>query len=479
MAKSVKENYILNLLNSGSSLLFPLIVFPYASRIMLADGIGHIDFFQSIMQYVLLITCFGIPMYAIKEIAKSRDDLYLKNKTLLEILSLQILLSFFAYIIVFIISIIVPEIKSDQILFYIFSLSIFLNTIGCEWYFQGVEDFKYITLRSIIVKAISLLLLFIFVHARNDIYYYALVLVLGTYGGNVFNFIRICRTISCDFKIKELNPIKHLLPALHVFVLTFITTIYVQLNSVMLGFMSDERSVGLFSSASKISHLLLIVGTTLSTTMLPRMSNMIAQNKNNDFNHMCINLIKFIIMLSVPLTIWLLFSSTEIIHIICGNSYDESIITLMIMAPIIIIIGLSNVIGIQILFPMGKVNLVIKATAMGALVNVVLNLFLIPIYKHNGSAISTLTAETIVTISLVYMSKHLIDYKFIFITCINYLFASFIMMCTLFLLPKISTNDLVNLLYISCVGIFIYVIVLWLLKDNFFLRIIKETKKNL
>ena len=90
MARSVKENYILNLVNSGSSILFPLIVFPYASRIMLADGIGHVDFFQSLMQYIMLITCLGIPMYGIKEIAKYRDDKYLRNKILLEIFSLQI-----------------------------------------------------------------------------------------------------------------------------------------------------------------------------------------------------------------------------------------------------------------------------------------------------------------------------------------------------------------------------------------------------
>lgn len=476
MARSVKENYILNLVNSGSSILFPLIVFPYASRIMLADGIGHVDFFQSLIQYIMLITCLGIPMYGIKEIAKYRDDKYLRNKILLEIFSLQIVLCFIAYIIVFIISFTIQEIKSDRLLFYILSLSIFFNAIGCEWYFQGVEDFKYITIRSLIVKAISLCLLFIFVHTRKDINYYAFIIVFGSMGGNIFNCIRICKTISGHFTFREFNPIKHLLPALHVFVLTFITTIYVQLNTVMLGFLSDDKSVGLFSSASKISHLLLIIGTTLSTTMLPRMSNLIAQNKNDDFNKMCLDLIKFIVLLSAPLTIWLFVSSSEIIHIICGNSYDDAIITLKILAPIILIIGLSNVIGIQILFPMGKVNLVIKATAMGALVNIILNLFLIPLYKHNGSAISTLCAETMVTISLVYMSKKLINFKLVYKNCINYFIASTIMLFALLSMPPISANELFNLLYISCTGIIIYVLILWFIRDKFLLRIIKEIK---
>lgn len=477
MARSVKTNYILNLINSGSTLLFPVIVFPYASRIMLAEGIGHVDFFQSIMQYVMLITCLGIPMYAIKEIAKNREDILSRNKTLLEIFGLQVILSVFAYITIYIISIIIPEIRADRLLFYILSISIFLNAIGCDWFFQGIEDFKYITIRSIIVKIISICILFLTVHTKDDIYNYAFVLVFGSLGGNIFNFIRICKTVDFHQRWNNLRPFKHLVPALHVFVLTFITTIYVQLNSIMLGFISDDRSVGLFTSASKISHLLLIVGTTLSTTMLPRMSNLIAQNRSEDFEKMCLVLIKFIILISLPLSFGLINSSKEIINIFCGNSYEESILTLKILSPIILVIGLSNVIGIQILFPMGKVNIVIKATAIGALTNVVLNFFLIPLYQHNGAAISTICAETVVTISMILMSKRLISYRKIYRPCLNYIIATLIMFVSLSVTPRPFSYDIANLLTVFCVGVIVYAFALWILKDSFFVILLNDTRK--
>ena len=467
MARSIKTNYLLNLINSGSTILFPVIVFPYASRILLADGIGHVDFFQSIMQYVLLITSLGIPMYAIKEIAKSREDHILRNKTLLEIFSLQVILSIVAYIIVFLLSLTVPEIRSDRLLFYILSISILFNTIGCDWFFQGIEDFKYITIRSIIVKIISLCLLFLLVHTREDIYYYAFIIVFGSLGGNVFNFIRICKTIDFPFECVGINPIKHLKPALHVFVLTFITTIYVQLNSIMLGFISDDKSVGLFTSASKISHLLLIIGTTLSTTMLPRMSNLIAYKKDEDFKKMCAILIQFILMVSIPLTMGLIVAADKIIHIFCGYSYEESILTLKLLAPIVLVIGLSNVLGIQILFPAGKVDIVIKATAMGAFTNIILNIFMIPLYKHNGAAISTLCAETIVTLSMICLTKEFFKFKEIYHPFLNYLIASIIMFVALLYIPRIATNDIANLLFIFCLGVIIYISLLWLFKDHF------------
>ena len=448
---------------------------------MLADGIGHVDFFQSIMQYVLLITSLGIPMYAIKEIAKSREDHILRNRTLVEIFSLQIILSIIAYFIVFLLSFTVPEIRSDRLLFYILSISIFFNAIGCDWFFQGIEDFKYITIRSIIVKIISLCFLFLLVHTREDIYNYAFIIVFGSMGGNIFNFIRICKTIDFPIEYAGINPIKHLKPAMHVFVLTFITTIYVQLNSIMLGFISDDKSVGLFTSASKISHLLLIVGTTLSTTMLPRMSNLIAQKRDEDFKKMCGVLIQFIIMVSMPLSMGLMVTSGEIIHIFCGYSYEESILTLKILAPIVLIIGLSNVLGLQILFPAGKVDIVIKATAMGALSNVILNVFMIPLYKHNGAAISTLCAETIVTVSMIIMTREFFSFKKVFHPLLNYLIASIIMFVTLLTIPRIASDDISNLFFNFLVGVTIYLSLLWLLKDPFlgiifngFVRIIKK-----
>ena len=148
MAKSLRVNYIFNMLNTVTGLLFPLITFPYASRIMLADGIGQVNFFQSIT----LLTCLGIPMYAIRKIASVRDDVAERNKVAIEILLLHATLSLIGYVIVALLAAFVSDIQVNIPLFFILGLTIFFTAIGCEWFYQGVEDFKYITIRGLIVK---------------------------------------------------------------------------------------------------------------------------------------------------------------------------------------------------------------------------------------------------------------------------------------------------------------------------------------
>lgn len=145
---------------------FPLLTFPYASRIMMADGIGHVNFYQSIISYISLLSCIGIPMYAVREIAKVRNDKEVRERTTVEILLLHTLLTVLGYLAVAIIANTVAEVKVDIPLFLILSLTIFFTAIGCEWFYQGIEDFKYITIRGLIVKVFSVLLLFLFVRTQ-------------------------------------------------------------------------------------------------------------------------------------------------------------------------------------------------------------------------------------------------------------------------------------------------------------------------
>lgn len=191
MAKSLKANYLFNLANTISGLLFPLITFPYASRILLADGIGQINFFQSIIQYITLLTCLGIPMYAIREVAKIRENIEERNKVTVEILLLHTSLTVVGYIIMILLVATVTKIQVDILLFLLLSTTIFFTAIGCEWFYQGVEDFKYITIRGLIVKTISVILLFLLVKTKEDIMWYAAYSVFGVLGGNVLSLIHI------------------------------------------------------------------------------------------------------------------------------------------------------------------------------------------------------------------------------------------------------------------------------------------------
>ena len=389
MARSVKANYLFNLINSASQLLFPLITFPYASRIMMADGIGQVNFFQSIISYISLFTCLGIPMYAIREIAKVRDNLEKMTRTTVEILLLHAFLTLFGYIIVAAICMTVAKVQTDIPLFLILSVSIFFTAIGCEWFYQGIEDFKYVAIRGIVVKTVSVLLLFLLVKSKEDILWYGAYTVFGVLGGNIFNFIRLRKYLHRDFVgFSKLHPFKHLKPALHIFVFNVIASIYLQLNNVLLGFMKDAEAVGYFTAATKLMVIAVGLSSALGTVMMPRTSNLVAENKMNEFKELVQKSYDFIIASTIPLTIGLMFVSPYIILVLCGVNFTPAILTSQIIALNVLMIGVSNVLGMQILYPMNQINIVILSISIGAITNLLLNLILIPRYGHNGTAIA-------------------------------------------------------------------------------------------
>lgn len=189
MTTSLKTNYVFNLLNTVSALVFPLVTFPYVARILLPDGIGEVNFFLSIVTYISMFTSLGIPTYAIIEIAKVKDDAKRRSIVTAEILTLNLLLTLIGYIIIGILCLTVKEVQEDVTLFLIISLNIILVAIGCEWYYQGTENYKFITIRGFIIRVVCVVLLFILVRDADDLIYYGLYCVLGVAGNNILNFL--------------------------------------------------------------------------------------------------------------------------------------------------------------------------------------------------------------------------------------------------------------------------------------------------
>ena len=402
MPGSLKANYIFNLLNTVLGLLFPLITFPYAARVVMADGIGQVNFFSSIISYISLFTCLGIPMYAIREIARVRDDKKKLSTITTEILLLHTGLTILGYFAVVVLCMTITKVKADIPLFLLLSTNIFFVAIGCEWFYQGVEDFKYITIRGLIVKVVSVILLFVLVRTKDDLMYYAAYSVIGVVGGNVFNFIRLRKYIRIRLlQFSELRPLRHLKPALHIFVLNLIISIYVNLDTVMLGFMKDPTNVGYYVGATKLTKMLLGLTLALGTVMLPRLSNLITTGQKAEFDRLSQRAMDFVVAFSLPLFLGLFVLAPSLIRVLCGDSYEPAIITLQVISPIVLIIALSNVVGIQVLYPQGKENIVIMSTLVGAIVNFTLNLVLIPQYAQNGAAIATVIAESCVTITMI------------------------------------------------------------------------------
>lgn len=477
MARSIKTNYIFNLINTVSSFIFPVITFPYASRIMLAEGIGLVNFYQSIIQYISLFTCLGIPMYAIREIAKVRDNPQECSKTTLEILSLHLFLTFLGYLIVYILCLSLTEIQANIPLFLLLSLTLILTTIGCEWFYQGIEDFKYITIRGLIVKIAAVIVLFTMVKTQEDILWYGSYCVVGVLGGNIFNFIRLRKFIHFTH-FRNLHPFKHLKPALHIFLLNLIISLYVNLNSIMLGFLKDSESVGFFTAATRLSQMILGIASALGTVMLPRLSHLVANKDMNEFNRLAQKAVQFMFAITLPLSIGCFFIAPYIIPIFCGETYFPAINTLRIISPIIFFIGLSGVLGIQILYPQGQENRVIICTAIGALLNLILNFITIPLWSHLGAAISTLCAEVAVTISMMYVGRHFIPINWKNKLFFNYIIATLFMGTAIILLTLIPMNNWEYLVTTTLLGSCIYICYLIKSKDDLIINILSKLKHN-
>ena len=478
MAQSVKVNYILNLINTGTQMLFPLITFPYVCRVIEADGIGQINFFQSIISYISLFTCLGIPMYAIREIARDRSDVVQMNRTAMEILLLHSMLTLVGYAIVAILCLTVPQIQVNIPLFLILSLTIFFTAIGCEWFYRGIEDFKYITIRGLIIKTVSVVLLFIFVKSKTDLLYYGCYTVFGVLGGNIFNFFRLRKYIHRENIIfSELHIKRHVKPVLKVFSFSVVTSIYLQLNTVLLGFLKNALAVGYFAAATKVMQMLLMMSSCLGSVMMPRASHLIAENKEAEFNRLIQKSYDFTLAIALPMTIGLIFCAPSLITALCGVKFEHSILPSQIIAPIILMVAISNVFGIQVLFPKGKINIVTLCCGIGAVADLILNLCLIPFFSYIGTSIAYLGAEVATTVSMYFIGRRYIPIIYFKKSHLTYALGCIVMALALYGISLLQLPTLTILLLQGCCGILAYFIILCICKDEMLVQILSKIKR--
>lgn len=478
MAQSVKVNYILNLINTGTQMLFPLITFPYVCRVIEADGIGQINFFQSIISYISLFTCLGIPMYAIREIARDRSDVVQMNRTAMEILLLHSMLTLVGYAIVAILCLTVPQIQVNIPLFLILSLTIFFTAIGCEWFYQGIEDFKYITIRGLIIKTVSVVLLFIFVKSKTDLLYYGCYTVFGVLGGNIFNFFRLRKYIHRENIIfSELHIKRHIKPVLKVFSFSVVTSIYLQLNTVLLGFLKNALAVGYFAAATKVMQMLLTMSACLGSVLMPRASHLIAENKEDEFNRLIQKSYDFTLAIALPMTIGLIFCAPSLITALCGVKFEHSILPSQIIAPIILMVAISNVFGIQVLFPKGKINIVTLCCGIGAVADLILNLCLIPFFSYIGTSIAYLGAEVATTVSMYFIGRKYIPIIYFKKSHLTYALGCIVMALALYGISLLQLPTLTILLLQGCCGVLAYFIILCICKDEMLVQILSKIKR--
>jgi O-antigen/teichoic acid export membrane protein len=404
---SIKYNILMNSISKVSSVIFPLITFPYISRILLATGNGKITFCMSVVNYFVMLASLGIPTYGIRVCAQCRDNRQKLTKTVQELLLINVICIICSYSLFIISMCVVARFRANPLLLLIDSISIILTPLGVDWFFEAIEQYDYITGRNFLFKVIAIVLMFIFVHHQSQYVLYGGITILASCGSNILNFYMLTKYIDlkpiCTVELKS-----HLKPVFILFALSVAATIYTSLDSVMLGFISGDEQVGLFNAATKIKLILINIILAIGSVLLPRVSYYIENKMYEDFNRVLQNTFLFVIAIGLPLICYFIFQASTTIILLSGYGYMGAILPMQILMPTLLFIGLTNTIGFQILIPFGKEKFVVISTLVGAVVNILLNLYLIPLYGAKGTAISTLAAEGMVLIvQVIFVGKPL------------------------------------------------------------------------
>ena len=478
--KSVRVNFIMNFILTVSNFIFPLITFPYASRILHASGIGVVTFATSVINYFSMFGMLGIPMYGIRACAKVRDDERKLAITVKEIMILNSLFMSLSLLTFFFLIFTVDKFTQNYMLYIIMSSTLLFNVLGVDWLYKALERYSYITLRSLVFKVISICLLFILVKNQKDYVMYGAITVFSAVGSNLLNFINLKKVIDYSaIRGVKLNFTKHIKPILVFFMLTVSTTIYLNVDTTLLGFIKGDIEVGYYSAAVKIKQILVSLVTSLGAVLLPRLSFHYEKGNLKIFNDLLQKALVFVFLISIPLVIYFIMFAKESILFLSGRNFLSAVLPMQLILPSVFFIGISNLTGMQILVPTNREKLVVISTVVGAIVDVCLNSVLIPNLGSMGAAISGSIAELSVTIVQIYFLKETIFplfFKIPFIKIIGACLSSIII--TTMITNIIVTTPFLTLILSSIIFFVIYIIVLIILREQFILNIFSNLKRK-
>ena len=472
--KSLKKNASFSILYSIMGILYPLITFPYASKVLLPQGIGQYEFANSIISYFLIIANLGIISYGSREMARIRDSKKLRNKLAKELLVINFTSTCFAYLVMLIAIFSIRPLSNYRQLLIVLGLRVLFSMFNMEWLYQAFEDYEYIAFRSIVFQVLSLIALFVFVKTDKDVIIYAIINTVALSGTGICNFIHSKKYIDLREKI-SLNLKVHLRSVLIFFGMSVSVSLYTALDTSMIGFLTNDASVGYYTTANRINRLVLTVVSAAVSVLSPRISYLIATETNDD-SWLCLfqKSLSFVICFSVPCIFGLFILSPQLILYLCGEDFIPSIKLMRMLVPVIFIWSLASVVGATILSPLRKEKYMLYAQVSGAVVNMILNFILIRLLGVFGAVIATLIAEGCVTGIQMIVARKFIFNNFFFINILQSFISSCVMASLVLCIRRITNYTLWGCCICIVFGMMVYFLFMLLLKNNIAVSIFKR-----
>lgn len=471
---SVGRNYLYNLIYQILLVFLPIITVPYVTRVLGSNGVGIYAYTSANIQYFILFGTLGIALYGNRTVAYVRDDKEKLSNAFWSILLLKSITTSVVYVIF----VIIFSINKNQfnIYYWIQSINIIAAAVDISWLFMGIEDFKKTVTRNLLIKIISMIAIFTLVKTSNDLWIYILITVMSNFLGQAVLWIYVPNVVNYN-KISFKDIKKHIIPVLRLFIPTIATQIYCIFDKTLLGYFSSTNEVGFYDMGQKIVYMSLTFITSMGTVMLPRITNIFARGDMKKINVYLIKTFNFTSYISIPMMLGLMSISNGFSSWFFGSGFSKSGSIMMIESPIIILIGWSNVIGIQYMIPLGKVNEITLSVTVGAIVDIMANLLLTKSLFSIGAAISTVLAEIAVTIMQIYLMRDKLPFKEMFEDIWKYSLAGLTMYLIISLFNNLFVYCFVITIIQIIIGIIVYFIMLLILKSNFqsyVVRIVRE-----
>lgn len=475
--KNIVKNSFIYAFKSVISLLFPLITYPYSTRVLSIASIGKVNFAASIISYFSLISGLGIYTFAVREGAKIRDD---KTKiTLLssEVFTINVVSTVLAYVLFLFMFIFNEKWHNYTCILFIISVTIPLSTIGVDWLFTIYEEYTYITLRTIFVQILSVFFLIVFVKNDSDLYMYAVYTVFTSVGSNVFNIIRSRKYVKLRI-IFDKKMISYLKPMIVLFASSIATQIYLNSDITILGYMTSDEDVGLYNSAVKIYNIAKNILLSIGTVSMPSLAYILGQNNRIAYEIQLKKIMCVIVFFAIPCAFGLASIATDVIVIFAGEKYTKagSLLQVLAFALPFSIVGSYLASGCLVLF--GKENKILNATIIGSITNMALNFIYIPSLGAIAAAISTLISELITVSIHLYNVKKICNFSSIKNSIMKTVVASVGMFGVCLLFKTLEINIILRIIWCVLMGVFFYLSASLFIHNDVMIEICASIKKK-
>lgn len=475
--KSITINYLFNLVKTVCNILFPLITFTYAARVLGVEGVGKVNFAKSVTTYFMMLAMLGMNYYGTREAAKIRDDKVKLSKYVHEMLIINSVMTVLAYLLLFVSYIHIDKLKYYGSLLAINSVSILLQGVGMEWLYQALEEYRYIAVRSVVFQLIAIIAMLYLVKSEQDVYWYAAIYVLATSGLYIANFINIRKYILFKwygrYEIK-----KHLKPLLWLFAMSVSIELYTVMDTTMLGFLQGDVAVGKYTAAVKANKLVNTLITSLGVVLIPRLSYYIGKGEKAKLFQLIDKSYNFVFMLSIPASMGLFVLSDKIIRLFSGKDFVSASVTMRLLTPIVLFIPFSAVTNQQTFVPMGKEKLIVLSTSIGAVTNFICNILLIPRYAENGAALATTFTELVVAIVCFHNISQFVNMKFIFNKIYQYALGMVPIPLINIVVSQLKLPYILNMIFVIIFSSICYVLILAVFQNSYFKDILFTIKNK-